>query len=188
MNFGWMLKCIFSHNRSTWILNRFVLHRSWCYQSGPCCGGRWTGCAGRWTRLGPPCRSRSAAAPPGWEDLSPCAPWLGCSWTTRGRTEGMVWLLFQIFNLQGKLSNCQWLPVWHSCRATDSHLGATTTRWRSSAGLSSMRAFFRHFFMLTHNQYTPDHSVTNNKRAQQHCSLSLTNSHHYTVGLCFFFL
>lgn len=67
------------------------------YRSGPCCGGRWTGCAGRWPQLGPPCPSRNAAAPPGWEDLSPCAPWLGCSWTTGGKTERAVWLVFFFF-------------------------------------------------------------------------------------------
>lgn len=57
------------------------------YRSDPCCGGRWTGSAGQWPQLGPPCLNRSAAAPPGWAVLSPSAPWLGYSWTTGGQKE-----------------------------------------------------------------------------------------------------
>lgn len=92
--------------RNNTATNNSSLWADGLYRSGPCCGGRWTGCAGRWPQLGPPCQSRSAAAPPGWEDLSPCAPWLGCSWTTGGQTERMVWLLFLIstLNVLGRLS------------------------------------------------------------------------------------
>ena len=51
--------------------------------SAPCCGCPAPCCGARWRRSRRPGRCPSSAAPPGWADLSPYAPPLGC----RPRTE-----------------------------------------------------------------------------------------------------
>ena len=46
--------------------------------SAPCCGCPAPCCGARWRRSRRPGRCPSSAAPPGWADLSPYAPPLGC--------------------------------------------------------------------------------------------------------------
>ena len=167
------------------------------YRSGPCCGGRWTDCAGRWPRLGPPCQSQSAVTPPGWEDPSPYAPGLGCSWTTGGQTKGMVWLLFIISTLTSRVgwvsTNRQQHPVWHSCRPAASHQGAAQHGHISSLWTTGKAPLEESTSPLWHQQrkggqYMPScsrtlsHSLTNCEAAE-HCSSDLADAQHYTAGL-----
>lgn len=77
--------------------------------SAPCCGCPAPCCGARWRRSRRPGRCPSSAAPPGWADLSPYAPPLGC----RPRT-GHTHSYYHVFSCFSETIRClykSYLPV-----------------------------------------------------------------------------